>query len=77
MPYFYPDIDFWRVAAPGFLHGKGAEVAAKGYEDLCSKKEEQKSDEHKNCVPSPITLKSEGKEKGAYQRMISRAKGDE
>jgi len=32
MTYFNPDIDFWRIAAPGFLRGKCAEVAAKGYE---------------------------------------------
>jgi len=34
MTYFNPDIDFWRIAAPGFLRGKCAEVAAKGYEGL-------------------------------------------
>ena len=32
MTYFNRDIDFWRIAEPGFLRGKCAEVAAKGYE---------------------------------------------
>jgi hypothetical protein len=62
MTYFNPDIDFWRIAAPGFLRGKHCNQREKRKAPVRGRSAQQK--EMTDELPGPIRPRAQSRVRG-------------